>query len=331
MPIVITGTGSYTPERVMTNADLEQMVDTNDEWIRSRTGIEERRIAADDEATSDMALAAARSAVDAAGLDPGDVDAILVGTCSPDMWFPSTATIVQHKLGAKRAFAMDLSAACSGFIYALEIGRNLLESGRHRHVLVIGAEKMSSLVDWRDRSTCILFGDGAGAAVLSRVEDGSGGLGPCELGSNGALGHLLQIPSGGSRRPVSSEVLAERSHTIEMAGQEVFKHAVVSMTRTAKRLLKEAGWSGEDLALVIPHQANHRILEAIRGRVGVDKEKVFVNVQKYGNTSAASIGIALDEAVREGKLRTGDKVMLLAFGAGFTWGGLLLEWRQPNE
>lgn len=327
MPIVITGTGSYTPKRVMTNAELEQMVETNDEWIRTRTGIRERRIAGEDEATSDLALAAARAALEDSGLKPEELDAILIGTCSPDMWFPSTATIVQDKLGATRAFAMDVSAACSGFIYGLEMARNLLESGRYRHVLVIGAEKMSSLVDWQDRTTCILFGDGAGAAVLSRVEEGGGGLGPCELGSNGALGHLLQIPSGGSRRPVCADVLAERSHTIEMAGQEVFKHAVVSMTRTAKRLLKEAGWTGEDLALVIPHQANQRILEAIRTRVGVDKHKVFVNVHKYGNTSAASIGIALDEAVREGKLQTGDKVMLLAFGAGFTWGGMLLEWR----
>jgi 3-oxoacyl-[acyl-carrier-protein] synthase-3 len=311
----------------MTNAELETMVDTNDEWISTRTGIRERRIAAEGEATSDLALAAAERALKAAGVQPAAIDAILVATCSPDMPFPSTATIVQDKLGAKNAFAMDLSAACSGFIYGLELARNLLESGRNRHVLVIGAEKMSCVVDWQDRTTCILFGDGAGAAVLSRVDGEEGGLGPCELGSNGALGHLLRIPAGGSRRPVTHEVLDERSNTIEMAGQEVFKHAVVSMTRTAKRLLKEAGWAAGDLALVIPHQANQRILEAIRARVGVDKERVFVNVDKYGNTYAASIGIALDEAVREGKLNPGDKVMLLAFGAGFTWGGLLLEWR----
>jgi len=329
MPIQILGTGSYTPDRVLTNQDLEKMVDTNDEWITTRTGIRERRIAADDQATSDLALEASRQAVEASGIQPEDLDVILVATCSPDMWFPSTATIVQDRLGAKNAFAMDLSAACSGFIYALEVARNLLESGRYKNALVIGAEKMSSLLDWEDRTTCILFGDGAGAAVISREDDSSGGLGPCELGANGALGHLLCIPGGGSRQPVSEQVVSERSHTIEMAGQEVFKHAVTSMTRTAKRLLKEAGWAPEDLALVIPHQANQRILEAIRSRVGVEKDRVFVNVDKYGNTSAASIGIALDEAVRQGGLKPGDKVMLLAFGAGFTWGGLLLEWRSP--
>jgi 3-oxoacyl-[acyl-carrier-protein] synthase-3 len=331
MPIQIIGTGSYTPERVMTNHDLEKMVETNDEWITTRTGIRERRIAADDEATSDLALIAGERAIEAAGIDPDELDVILIATCSPDMFFPSTATIVQHKLGAKNACAMDLSAACSGFIYGLEVARNLLEGGRYKKALVIGAEKMSTLVDWQDRTTCILFGDGAGAAVLSATDTTSkGGIGPCDLGSNGALGHLLHIPAGGSRRPVDATVLEERSNTISMAGQEVFKHAVTNMTRTAKRLLKEAGWDAEDLALVIPHQANQRILEAIRSRVGVDKERVFVNVDKYGNTSAASIGIALDEAVKEDRLKPGDKVMLLAFGAGFTWGGMLLEWRDPS-
>jgi 3-oxoacyl-[acyl-carrier-protein] synthase-3 len=328
MAIIISGTGSYAPERVMTNADLEKLVDTSDEWISTRTGIRERRIAADDQATSDLALVAAERAVAAAGIAAADLDVILVATCSPDMAFPSTATIVQDRLGAHNAFALDISAACSGFIYGMELARNLLESGRHRHVLVIGAEKMSSLVDWQDRTTCILFGDGAGAAVLTRNDAAAPGIGPCELGSNGALGHLLHIPAGGSRRPVTPEVLAERSNKIEMAGQEVFKHAVVSMTRTAKHLLKEAGWTSDDLSLVIPHQANQRILEAIRSRVGVEKDNVYVNVDKYGNTSAASIGIALDEAVKEGRLKAGDKVMLLAFGAGFTWGGMLLEWRS---
>jgi len=329
MPIQLLGTGSYAPERVMTNHDLEKMVDTNDEWIRTRTGIRERRIAEEGQATSDLALIAAERALEDAGIEPEHLDAILVATCSPDMPFPSTATVVQDRLGAKNAFAMDLSAACSGFIFGLETARAFMEGGRYRTVLVIGAEKMSTLLDWQDRTTCILFGDGAGAAVLSVEEGSKGGLGPCRLGSNGALGHLLQVPAGGSRRPVTPEVLAERSNTISMAGQEVFKHAVVSMTRTAKKLLKDAGWTGDDLALVIPHQANHRILEAIRTRVGVDKDKVFVNVDKYGNTSAASIGIALDEAAKEGRLHPGDKVMLLAFGAGFTWGGLLLEWRTP--
>jgi 3-oxoacyl-[acyl-carrier-protein] synthase-3 len=329
MPIQLLGTGSYTPERILTNRDLEKMVDTNDEWIASRTGIRERRIARDDQATSDLALIAAQRALEDTGVDASELDVILIATCSPDMSFPSTATLVQHQLGAVNAFAMDLGAACSGFIYGLEVARNLLENGRYNCALVIGAEKMSSLIDWQDRSTCILFGDGAGAAVLKSEPGSKGGLGPCNLGSNGSLSRLLEVPAGGSRCPVTPKVLEERSNTITMAGQEVFKHAVQNMTATAKTLLAEAGWEASDLALVIPHQANQRILEAIRTRVGVVKENVFVNVDKYGNTSAASIGIALDEAVKEGRLKPGDRVMLLAFGAGFTWGGMLLEWRTP--
>jgi len=331
MSIQLIGTGSYTPERILTNRDLEKMVDTSDEWIATRTGIRERRIARDDEATSDLALIAAQRALDSANISPAEVDVILVATCTPDKFFPSTATLVQHRLGAKKAFAMDLSAACSGFIYGLEVARNLLDAGRYTTALVIGAEKMSSIIDWQDRGTCILFGDGAGAAVLRHEPDVSGGLGPCKLGSNGSLSHLLEVPAGGSRQPVTPEVLENRSNTIAMAGQEVFKHAVVNMTATAKTLLKRAGWSPADLSLVIPHQANQRILEAIRTRVGVEKDRVFVNVDKYGNTSAASIGIALDEAVSLGLLKPGDRVMLLAFGAGFTWGGMLLEWRTPHE
>ena len=329
MPIQLLGTGSYTPEKILTNRDLEKMVDTNDEWITTRTGIRERRIATAEQATSDLALMAASRALSNAGVAADELDVILIATCTPDMAFPSTATLVQHQLGATNAFAMDLSAACSGFIFGLETARNLLESGRYRTALVIGAEKMSSLLDWQDRGTCILFGDGAGAAVLRREEGSLGGLGPCILGSNGSLSELLQVPAGGSRCPVIPEVLAERSNTITMAGQEVFKHAVLNMTDTAKRLLKLSEWDPSELALVIPHQANQRILEAIRTRVGVDKDNVFVNVDKYGNTSAASIGIALDEAVAQGRLKPGDRVMLLAFGAGFTWGGLLLEWRTP--
>ncbi len=331
MPIQILGTGSHLPERVLSNTDLEKLVETSDEWITTRTGIRERRIAPDEHATSDMATDAARRALADAGVAPEEIDLILVGTCTPDSPFPSTATLVQHALGAVNAFAMDLSAACSGFLYGLEIARALLESGRYRRALVIGAEKMSTLVDWKDRTTCILFGDGAGAVVLGHAEDGaSGGIVSCKLGTNGALSGLLQVPAGGSRRPVDAQVLDERSHTIRMSGQEVFKHAVQNMTLTALELLAEAGWKADDLALVIPHQANRRILEAIRTRVGVAEDKVFVNVHKYGNTSAASIGIALDEAAREGRLHPGDRVMLLAFGAGFTWGGVLLEWRTPS-
>ncbi|MDF3128446.1 ketoacyl-ACP synthase III [Kiritimatiellaeota bacterium B1221] len=329
MPIQLLGTGSYTPEKILTNHDLEKIVDTNDEWISTRTGIRERRIASEEQATSDLALIAAQRALKSSGVDASELDVVLIATCTPDMAFPSTATLVQNRLGAKNAFAMDLSAACSGFIFALETARNLLDAGRYRTALVIGAEKMSSLLNWEDRGTCILFGDGAGAVVLRNEEGSKGGLGPCILGSNGSLSELLQVPAGGSRRPVTPQVLEEHSNTITMAGQEVFKHAVLNMTSTAKKLLKQAEWEPSELALVIPHQANHRILEAIRTRVGVDKDNVFVNVHKYGNTSSASVGIALDEAVAQGRLKPGDRVMLLAFGAGFTWGGMLLEWRTP--
>lgn len=329
MSIHILGTGSYAPAHVMTNHDLEKMVDTNDEWIRTRTGISERRIAGPEEATSDLATHAARRAIEASGLKPEDIDIILVATCSPDMFFPSTATLVQENIGAKNAFSMDIGAACSGFLYGLEVARSMLDGGRYHTALVIGAEKMSSLVNWEDRTTCILFGDGAGAAVLAFRPERAGGLGPCNLGSDGGLGDLLMIPAGGSRIPVTNQVLKDHSNCIVMAGQEVFKHAVTNMTKTAKHLLTEAGWAPEDLSLVIPHQANRRILEAIRARVGVPEDNVFVNVDRYGNTSAASIGIALDEAVRSGRLKPGNKVMLLAFGAGFTWGGMLLEWSTP--
>jgi len=327
MSVHLVGTGSYAPEKILTNRDLEKMVDTNDEWIRTRTGIRERRIARDDQATSDLAIEAAKAALEDAAISPEEIEIILVATCSPDMFFPSTATQVQHKLGAKKAFAMDLSAACSGFLFAMETARSMLAGKRYKTALVIGAEKMSGLLNWEDRNTCILFGDGAGAAVLVREDDREGGLGPCILGSNGSLSHLLEIPAGGSRQPVTPEVLATHANTIHMEGKEVFKHAVMNMTSTAKRLIREAGWAPEDLALVIPHQANERILEAIRTRVGVAEDRVYKNLDKYGNTSAASIGIALDEAARAGKLNPGDKVMLLAFGAGFTWAGILLEWR----
>jgi len=330
MSVQLVGTGSYAPEKVLTNRDLEQMVDTSDEWIATRTGIRERRIAREDQATSDLALEASRAALADAGMAPEDVEIILVATCTPDMFFPSTATQVQNKLGAKNAFAMDLSAACSGFLFAMETARSMLVGKRYRTALVIGAEKMSMQLNWRDRNTCILFGDGAGAAVLVRDDDADIGLGPCILGSNGSLSHLLEIPAGGSRQPVTPEVLEKRTNTITMEGKEVFKHAVLNMTTTAKKLIREAGWKPEELALVIPHQANERILEAIRTRVGVEKEHVYMNLDKYGNTSAASIGIALDEAARAGRLSFGDKMMLLAFGAGFTWAGMLLEWSKDT-
>jgi len=327
MPIHIIGTGSYLPEKRLSNQDLEKLVETSDEWITTRTGIKSRHIAADGEACSDLAVHAARKALESADIRADQLDMILVATCTPDMPFPSTACFVQDKIGASSAFCMDLAAACSGFLYAVEVARNFLLSGRCQNALVIGSEKMSNLVDWSDRTTCILFGDGAGAVVLTASER-PGGLGPCILGSDGTLHGLLHVPGGGSRLPPTPEVVGQRLNTIKMHGGEVFKHAVNNMTQTAFHLLEEAGWAPGDLDIVIPHQANRRILEAIRTRVGVDPGKVFVNVDRCGNTSAASIGIALDEAVRGGVLQEGDKVLLLAFGAGFTWGGLLMEWRN---
>ena len=326
MAIIIAGTGSYVPERVMTNADLEALVDTTDEWIKSRTGIEERRIAAEGEQTSDLASKAAERALESAGMKAEDIDLIVVATCTPDKVFPSTACIVQQKIGAVGAVCMDLSAACSGFVYGMDVLRRMLMVGEETTALLIGAETMSSVVDWSDRGTCVLFGDGAGAAVLKKV-DGKGGVGAAILGSNGKLGNLLCVEEGGVPLPRKDGSVPKRQGAIRMEGPEVFKHAVMNMARTAKRLLETDGWGPEELKLVVPHQANQRIIAAIRSKLKFPKEKIFINVEKYGNTSAASIGIALDQAVREGRLEEGDKVMLIGFGSGFTWGGVLVEWR----
>lgn len=326
MAIIVAGTGSYVPERVLTNHDLEKMVDTSHDWIVTRTGIHERRVAAKDQASSDMATEAARRAMDDAGISADEIDFIVLATCTPDMAFPNTASIVQERLGARRAFCMDIGAACSGFIYGIEVATKMMKGG-YGTCLVVGAEKMTNLLDWDDRATCVLFGDGAGAVVL-RHSDGEGGIGSSILGSDGALGDLLNVPAGGSRQPVDDEVLAERLHTVKMSGREVFKHAVTNMVGTALSLVEEAGWSADDLDLVIPHQANKRIVDAIRNKLDLPEEKMFVNLDKYGNTSAASVGIALDEAVRAGRIQEGAKVLLVAFGAGFTWGGMLMEWRK---
>lgn len=327
MAILIAGTGSYVPERVITNADLETMVETSDEWIVSRTGIRERRVAAENEASSDLATKAAERALESAGIAAADIDYIFVATCSPDKAFPSTACLVQEKIGAVNATCMDLAAVCSGFIYGLDVARRMLNGGEETTALLIGAEKMSSLIDWTDRTTCVLFGDGAGAAVLKKVDGDEGGIGPAILGSDGRLGELLHVPAGGSARPVDKEVLAEKANTLKMSGQEVFKHAVTNMTSTAAAILEKGGWTIDDLALVIPHQANQRIIGAIRTRLKCPQDKIFINVDKYGNTSAASVGIALDEAFREGRIQEGDRLLMIAFGAGFTWGGVLVEWR----
>lgn len=321
----IAAVGSYVPERVLTNADLERSVETTDDWIVSRTGIRERRIAADGEATSDLATKAALRAIESAGVTPTDIDLIIVATITPDMPFPSTACLVQNKLGAKRAAAFDIEAACSGFIYALEVGMQFIMSRTYETVLVIGAEKLSSIVDWKDRNTCVLFGDGAGAAILQHRPDSHGLLTVC-MGADGAKGGLLCLPAGGSKMPASIETVSNRLHYLRMDGKETFKHAVQAMHTAAQEALRRCEVDISRVKCVIPHQANKRIIDAVGDRLGVREDQLFVNLERYGNTSAASVAIALDEAVRSGRVERGDLILLLVFGAGFTWGAAVIEW-----
>lgn len=320
----ITGTGSYAPSRVMTNTELERMVATSDDWIRERTGIRERHIAASGEACSDLAVQAGRRALAAAGLAASDLDLILVATCTGDYPLPATACLVQHQLGATKAAACDLSAACCGFVYALSVADAYVRTGM-RHVLVIGSEVMSAITDWSDRNTCILFGDGAGAAVVS-ASDGERGILSTHLRSDGSLCELITVPAGGSRTPLSEQVVAERTYFIKMKGNETFKVAVRTLEEIARETLAANHLQVEDLDLYVPHQANMRILKAVMERLGLPLEKVMVNLERYGNTSAASIPIALDEAVRAGRVRDGSLVMLGAFGAGLTWASALIRW-----
>ena len=322
--VVIAGTGAYLPDRIMPNSELETMVDTTDHWIVTRTGMKERRIAGPDEATSDMGAGAARYAIEDAGLNPTDVDMILVATSTPDMMFPNTAALVQREIGATNAVCMDLEAACSGFLYAMEVGRQFIRSGAMDTVLVIGAEKMSSVVDWEDRGTCVLFGDGAGAAVLRPGT--SRGILHTTMGSEGDLADLLKIPGGGSRNPATFETVQARMHYIKMGGQEVFKHAVSNMFQSAQEVLDYCGLTIDNVKYVIPHQANARIIRAVGQRLGAKDNQLYANVDKYGNTSAASVILAIDEASRAGLLEQGDILMIIVFGAGFTWGASLLEW-----
>ena len=321
----IVGVGSFVPARVMPNAELATLVETSDEWITSRTGIKERRIAGADEFTSDMAFHAAERALASAGVTPDQIDLIIVATITPDMLFPSTACLVQHRLGAKKAMAFDIEAACSGFVYALEIGRRFIESGSVTNVLVIGAEKISSIIDWTDRATCVLFGDGAGAAVLQHRPGRRGIITTC-LASDGTKGEFLCMPGGGSRVPATAESVTTRQHFLRMNGKDTFKSAVNAMVAVGFEALEKAGLTIDDIKLVIPHQANLRIISAVGERLGVSAEKTFVNLDRYGNTSAASVAIALDEAVTTGRLVRGDLVLLLVFGAGLTWGSALIEW-----
>jgi 3-oxoacyl-[acyl-carrier-protein] synthase-3 len=323
--VSITGVGSYVPDRILTNRDLEKLVDTTNEWITSRTGIHERRIAAENESTSDLATRAAERALRDSGITADQVDLIIVATITPDQLFPSTACLVQTKLGAARAAAFDVEAACSGFVYALEIGRLFVASHAYDTVLVIGAEKMSSVIDWTDRNTCVLFGDGAGAAVLRNRPSAHGLLTVC-LGADGAKAGLLEMPGGGSARPATMESVSQRLHFLRMDGRETFKNAVNAMVTAATTALDQCGLSIGQVKCIIPHQANRRIVHAVAERLGAREDQVFLNVGKYGNTSAASVAIALDEAVKGGQLVRGDLVLLVVFGAGLTWGAAVIEW-----
>jgi len=321
----ITGVGSYVPTRVLTNAELEKMVSTSDEWIVSRTGIQERRIAAADEFTSDLAAHAARRAMERAGVTPDQIDLIIVASITPDMPFPSTACLVQQKIGAYRAAGFDLEAACAGFIYALEVGQQFIMSRTYDTVMVIGAEKLSSIVDWEDRNTCVLFGDGAGAAILQNRPD-SHGLLTAVMGADGSKAGLLFMEGGGSRCPATADSVAARRHFLKMEGKETFKNAVQAMQTAAQEALRRCEIDISRIKCIIPHQANRRIIDAVGQRLGAKPEQLFINLHKYGNTSAASVAIALDEAVQSGRVQVGDLLLLMVFGAGLTWGAAVIEW-----
>jgi 3-oxoacyl-[acyl-carrier-protein] synthase III len=320
----LTGLGSYTPERVLTNADLEAMVDTNDEWIVTRTGIRERRIAAPEQAASDLALPAARKALEQAGVAPEELDLVVVATATPDMLFPATAAIVADTLGAKNAAAYDLLAGCTGFVYALSQAYGAVATGLSKRALVIGAEVLSKITNWNDRSTCILFGDGAGAAVVQPIE--AGGIVGFELGADGSGGPDLCVPAGGSRRPVSADTLEDEMQFIKMNGAEVFRFATRVMVSSAEELLATCGATVDDVDLYVPHQANKRIVDHAVKHLGLDPDKVLMNIDRYGNTSSASIPICLAEAQSDGRLEDGTRVLMSAVGAGLTWGSVYLTW-----
>ncbi|MBI5075019.1 MAG: ketoacyl-ACP synthase III [Nitrospirae bacterium] len=321
----IIATGSYVPESVITNHDLEKIVETSDEWIMDRTGIRERRIADTSQAASDLASEAAQRALKQAHLKPKDIDLVIVATCTPDMPFPSTACILQDKLGIKHAAAFDINAACSGFVYGLHIANSLIKTEAHKRILLVGAEVLSRVTDWQDRTTCVLFGDGAGAVVLEGTKE-KRGIMSTHIQSDGSLGDLIMLPGGGSRFSCSQESILKRLHFIKMKGNETFKVAVRTLAELAARTLEENKLDPSKLSLLIPHQANLRIIQATAKRLDLPDEKVFVNIEKYGNTSAASIPIALDEAVRAGRVSEGDHILLEAFGGGLTWASALLKW-----
>jgi len=321
----IISTGSYLPERILTNFDLEKIVDTSDEWITERTGIKERRIASENQAASDLAYEASRLALERASLKAEDIDLLIAATVTGDMPFPSTACIIQHRLGAKNAAAFDINAACSGFLYGLYVADSFVRSGMHKRVLIIGAEVLSKITDWEDRTTCVLFGDGAGAAIVEPTEEERGII-SMHINSDGGMWDLLHIPGGGSRYPVSKDSIDKRLHYIKMKGNETFKVAVRTLEDLVLRILKDNKLDPSQLSLLIPHQANLRIIQATADRLGLPMDKVLINLDKYGNTSAASIPIALDEAVMTGRIKNGDYILLEAFGGGLTWASALIKW-----
>ncbi len=321
----IVGVGSYVPPKVLTNRDLEKMVDTTNQWIIERTGIVERHIADDKTAASDMGLEAAKRALKNARVRPEELDLIIVATLTPDFIFPATACLIQDRLGARRAAAFDLEAACSGFIYGLSVARGFIASGEYDTVLVIASEVLSKITDWKDRATCVLFGDGAGAAVLKAAKEGQGIL-STYLRADGGNWDLLRVPAGGSRIPTTHKSIEKRLHYMKMEGNKVFKIAVQSMQEAALEGIRKAGIKAEEISLLIAHQANLRIINAVAKRLKLPLRKVFVNLDRYGNTSAASIPLALDEAVKKGRIKRGDLVILVAFGGGFTWASCVMRW-----
>ncbi len=320
----ILGLGCYLPPKKITNSDLEKIVDTTDEWITTRTGIKERRMASSEVASSDLGLEAAMAAINDAGLKPEDIDLIITATVTPDMLFPATACIIQDKIGARNTAAFDINAACTGFVFGVIIAQQFVNAGIYTHVLVVGTEKLTSIVDWQDRSTCVLFGDGAGACVIGRSKDKR--ILSSFMGADGSGGDLLKVPAGGSRLPATAETVKDKLHFLKMEGNEVFKIAVRIMTKAANQAVTKTGLKCSDIDLLIPHQANIRILMAVAKRLGLPEEKIFLNIEKYGNVSAASTAIALVEASQQKRIKKGDNIVLVAFGGGLTYGATVIKW-----
>ena len=325
----ITGWGKYLPDKVLTNKDLEEMVDTSDEWIKSRTGIKQRYIAADNQTTGDLAYHASRKALEKANLKAENLDMIIVATVTPDMPFPATSCILEDRLGAANAATFDLEAGCSGFVYGLSVASQFIETGMYDNILVVGAETLSKIMDWEDRNTCVLFGDGAGAAVVQSVD--KGGFMSFDLGSDGSGGDSLYMPGGGSLHPATEKTVNDRLHYIKMEGNQVFKFAVKRMSQSSIDVVNEAGFEPEDVDLFIPHQANTRIINSAAKRLNLENDEVYVNLPEYGNTSSASVPIAMAEARNKGLIKNGDKIVLVAFGAGLTWASAFLEWNEEGK